>query len=58
MMNIEIDGLKDITINIDGTVLASQDFKNWPTNGNGRSNKLRYLDFWQFDNCDGLTFES
>lgn len=57
MMPLYIANLTDVTINIDGTLLASQNWRQWPIyvpNGG----KSRYIDFLTFDTSNGLTFNS
>ena len=56
-MPISVSGLVGVTIRVDGHVLASQRWEEWPTNNRKNGGKVRYLDFWSFENCDGLTFE-
>jgi len=58
MMPISVSGLVNLTIRVDGYVLASQRFLEWPTNSKTKNGgKARYLDFWAFNDCDGLTVE-
>ena len=38
MMPVELDNLKDVTLIVDGTVLASMNWRNWPV-GKAKSSK-------------------
>jgi polygalacturonase len=61
MMPMIVSNLRNVTISIDGTVLASKNWKEWPylsQPSNDLQGKVRYHDLWVFDNCDGLNLNS
>jgi len=53
MGGIKAAGLKGVTIQIDGTIIFSEDMKHWPTDQNGR-----VFECFQFDNIENVTFTS
>jgi len=54
MGGIQATGLRDVTIQIDGTLAFSENTKAWPTS-NEQGNVLECLEFWDFEN---VTFTS
>lgn len=56
MMPIIVSNLNDITFDINGAVLASKRWENWPYSS--EENKSNYLDFWTIQDSNGLTFKS
>ena len=54
---IRSDNLKDVTIQIDGTLLASKDYKSYPIRTHeSKSQGDKIEDFFAFYDSDGLTF--
>ena len=55
MMPILVRGIKNVTINIDITILASENFKQWPLNPDDNH---RFAEFMSFIDCEDIKFES
>ena len=51
-MPLDVRDLKDVTIDIQGDILATSLWEQWPIG------KKAYINFWEFTDCDGLTFQS
>jgi len=51
MFPIEANFLNDVTIRVDGTIKATQDFKNWP------HDHKSYVPWWFFNDCNNIRFE-
>ena len=69
MMPVAFEGLKDVVIDINGAIIASANWKEWPYDADTPANladsesaaglqgkKLQYHHFLQFMRCDVLTF--
>jgi hypothetical protein len=49
-MPLAVRDLKDVTIDIQGDILATSLWEQWPIGHKA------YINFWEFTDCDGLTF--
>lgn len=64
MMPIALEGLENIVLDVNGALLASENWKSWPhdagsfTDEEGYQFHGQYRHFMQFTNCNGLTFQS
>lgn len=53
MMPVFLNNLQDVTIDINGAIIASSNWKQWP-----RPNGGRYQVFMDYENCNRLTLQS
>jgi hypothetical protein len=64
MMPVVFEGLENIVIDINGAIIASDNWKSWPHDTGAFSDEEgyqfhgHYHHFMQFTNCNGLTFQS
>ena len=49
---ITLNGLHNITLQIDGNLQALDDIKNWPTSGSGHN--TTYMDVFRFQSCSNI----
>jgi len=55
MSNIELWSLYNVRFEIDGTILATKNWEDWPTDA-GHKNSVNHLHFWQVNDCNNITF--
>lgn len=51
MFPFEANFLNDVTFRVDGTIRATQDYKNWPNDG------IHSAPWWFFNDCNNIKFE-
>jgi len=54
-MPILMRDVHGFTLNVEGTILASQNFKKWPLNPD---DSKRFAEMFSFIDCSDITFES
>lgn len=54
MMPVSFSNLTDVVLDINGALIASDEWKSWPVDIDSHA----YYHFMQFSNCNGLTFQS
>ena len=57
-MPVNVSYLYNVSINVDGSILATKRWKSWPIEGRKNKSRGSYVDFFQIDDSDGLTFTS